>query len=190
MTMSNGCYGIYIYNIRVRIAKSLDENRLSIILNSLFKVVHIFRINKGNTYTIRSKCVCKKIVRAPINGLCRHYMVATTQDVQQSIVDCCCSGCYCKTGNTTFKSGNTIFKDTLCGVCQTTINISGITKTKTVCCMLRIIKHIRCRLIYWDCSCTCCNISCFLPHVNLKRFKMKFFFCHNISSLFYYYFVS
>ena len=63
-------------------------------------------------------------------------MVTIACHVLEGIGDCSCTRSHCQSGNTAFEGCYTILEHTLGGVGKTTIDITCITQTESVCCML------------------------------------------------------
>ena len=65
-----------------------------------------------------------------------HDMIAYLQDVLQGIGNSRCSRSDSQSGHTTLQGCHTILEHTLCGVGQSTVDITRIAQTKTVGSML------------------------------------------------------
>ena len=79
------------------------------------------------------------------------------------------SKCQCR--NTPFKGCNTLFKDILCGVGESAVDVARIGKTETSRRMSGIAEHVRCGSVDRYGTRICCGIGLFLTHMKLKRFK-------------------
>ena len=69
--------------------------------------------------------------------------------------------------DTTFQGCDSLLENILCRVGKSSINISGIAKSETVSCMLRVMKYIGRCLINRNCSCICHRVWFFLTYVKL-----------------------
>ena len=101
----------------------------------------------------------KKVERSSVNILCRYDVISLLSQVLDRVCDRCCSGCYCKCCCTTFKSCDSLLKYIFCRVCQTSVNVSCISQSETVCCMLAVAEYIGRCLVDRYCSCICLSCS-------------------------------
>ena len=108
-----------------------------------------------------------------LTGLCQ-----SLECVGQS----CCAGSYCQSCAAALQGSDTLFKDILCRVCQSAVDVSGITKSESVSCMLRIMEHIGSRCIDRYGSCVCNRICLLLSDVQLSCFESPVFRIFNIFS--------
>ena len=106
-------------------------------------------------------------------------MVACLKDILKGIGNGCRSRSYRQSGYTTFQYGHPFLKNTLCGVGQSSVDISGITKPEAVGRMLGITEYIRSGLIDRYCAGIGCRIRLFLTYVELQCLKVKFCSFHN-----------
>ena len=167
MLMCDICKSFNINYIRVRVSKSLDVNCFCIFLNCILNFFQIEDVYECCCDSVVRKCMLKKVERSSVNVLCRYDMISLLSQVLDCICDSCCSWCNCKCCWTTFQCCNSLFKYILCRVCQTSVNISCISQSKTVCCMLAVPEYIRGCLIDRYCSCISYRIRLLLSYVKL-----------------------
>ena len=94
----------------------------------------------------------------------------------------CCAGSYCQGCAAAFKGSDTLFKDILCRVCQTSVDVTCITKSESVSSMLGIVEYIGCGCIDRYGSGIRYRICLFLSDVQLSCFKSPVFRIFNIFS--------
>mgnify|MGYP002602200735 CR=1 FL=1 len=76
-----------------------------------------------------------------------------------------CAGCGCQCCNAALQCCDSLLKYILCGVGQTSVNVTGICQTKTCCRMGGIFKYIRSGLINRNGSGIGCRIRLLLTYV-------------------------
>ena len=137
MFVRNFCNFLDIDQIGVRVSKSLNKNCFCVFLDCSFKRAFYFRIYKCCSYAIGLwKGMCQKIVCSTVDGLGSYNVFPCFCKGLECIIDSCCTGSNCKCRNSAFKSSDSLLENVLCGVGKSSVNISCIAKTKTICCML------------------------------------------------------
>ena len=112
-------------------------------------------------------------------------VVAILKDVLQSVGYCGSTGSYSQTSHTAFEGSNTILEYTLSRVGQSTVDITCVTETEAIGCVLRVAEHVTCGLVDWHRTSIGSWIWIFLTYVQLKCLKAKFLFCtHNLCPFF------
>ena len=94
-------------------------------------------------------------------------MIACTSDILKSISDGSGTRSDCQPCYSSFKSGYALFKNSLSGVGQTTVDVSRILQAETCGCVSGVVKYIRGSLINRYCTGICCRICLFLSYMNL-----------------------
>ena len=136
MCVCNFCNFFNIGNLRIWISKYFYVKSLCILLNGSFKVLRIQWINEGCCYSEIYDCMCKVIISSSINILCCYNVISCKGKILNHIGNSCCTGSYGQGCNATFKLCNSSLKNILCRIGKSSINITCITKSETVCRML------------------------------------------------------
>ena len=119
--------------------------------------------------------MCQIIICTTIDCLRSYDVFARFRQCLECITQCCCSGCNCQCCNSAFQRCDSLFKNILCRISKSSVNVSCITKSKSVCCMLWIMEYVRCCSVDWNCSCICYRICFLLSDVKLSCFKSPVF---------------
>ncbi len=120
-----------------------------------------------------------EIVTATVEIVGCKDMVAVTDYVFKRIADCRSTACHCKAGNAPFENSYAVFQNALCGICKTTIYVSGIAQPEAVRCVLRITENVGSGLIDRNRTGIRCGIRLFLTDVQLESLEVEFVCCHN-----------
>ena len=88
----NLCDSLDIRNIGIRVAESLDVNRLSIVLDSAFQFFQIVCINEGGLNAELRQSMCQQVVAAAVDGLLSHDVVAGLSQCLDGVGDGSCTG--------------------------------------------------------------------------------------------------
>ena len=136
------CDSFNINYVWVRVAKSFDIESLCVLLDSLFKVSWVKRIDKCCCDAVINKSVCKQVICAAIDVLCSYDMIACKGYVLNSVCYCCCAWCDCKSCCAALKSCDTSFKNVLSWVCKSAINVACVLKSKSVSGMLWVVENV------------------------------------------------
>ena len=172
------CNSFDINYVWVRVAKSFDIESLCVLLDSLFKVSWVKRIDKCCCDAVINKSVCKQVICAAIDVLCSYDMIACKGYVLDSVCYCCCAWCNCKSCCAALESCDTSFKNVLSWVCKSAIDVACVLKSKSVSGMLWVMENVWWCLINRNSSCVCYRVCCFLTNVELKCFKFKISFVY------------
>lgn len=89
----------------------------------------------------------QQVVSTTVDGVCCYHMITSISEVCDSVGHCCCTGSNGEATYSTLEGCDTILEDTLCGVGQTTVDVSGILKVETVGGMLCVMEDVGCRLV-------------------------------------------
>ena len=132
----NLCNRIQVGHIAVRITECLYIHSLCVRTNGSLKRLKVIHVHNRVADALCGERVCDEVVGTAIEVVGCHDMVAILGNVLQCISDGCCTRCYSKACHTTFEGSHAVFKHALGGVGQTTIDVTRITKSETVGCML------------------------------------------------------
>ena len=167
MCMSNLCDSFNINYIRVRVSKSLDVNSFCVILNCVLYFFKIKYINECCCDSICRKSMLQKVCCSTVDVLCCYDVVSVLCKVLNRVCNCCCTGSYCKCCCTAFKCCDSLLKNVLCRVCQTSVDVTCICKSETCSCMIAVTEYIRRSLINRNCPCIGYRVWSFLTYVKL-----------------------
>ena len=165
--MCNFCKCFDIDNIRVRVSEGLDVDGFCVLLNSCADLIQIEYINECGADSVLRKGVCQQVVGTTVDVLCRYDVVALLRQVDDGVVNGCCSGSYCKCCNAALQCCHSLLENVLGRVSQTTVDVSCILESESCCCVIGVIEYERRCLINRHCSCSGCRIRIFLSYVKL-----------------------
>ena len=126
VSMCNLCNSFNICNFWIRIAKCLDIKSLCVILDCIFKILNIKRVNECCSNTVINDCMCKVVICTTINILCGYDMVTCKCKILNCISNGCCTWCYSKSCDTAFKSSHSLLENIFCRICKSAINVTCI----------------------------------------------------------------
>ena len=188
----NLCDSLDIRNIGIRVAESLDVNRLSIVLDSAFQFFQIVCINEGGLNAELRQSMCQQVVAAAVDGLLCYDVVASLSKCLNGVGNRCGAGSGSQSGNTALECCNALLEHILRGVSQTAVNIACIRQTETVSRVLAVMENVRSGLVDRNCTGIGNRISGLLTDVQLLGFKGPVFgildSCHDNNLLFIYMF--
>ena len=165
--MCNFCKCFDIDNIRVRVSEGLDVDGFCVLLNGCANLIQIKYINKCGADAVLRKGVCQQVVGTTVDVLCGYDVVALLRQVDDGVVDGCCSGSYCECCNAALQCCHSLLENVLGGVSQTAVDVSCILESESCCCVIGVIEYERRCLINRHCSCSGCRIWIFLSYVKL-----------------------
>ena len=102
----NLCDSLDIRNIGIRVAESLDVNRLSIVLDSAFQFFQIVCINEGGLNAELRQSMCQQVVAAAVDGLLCYDVVAGLSKCLNGVGNRCGAGSGSQSGNTALECCN------------------------------------------------------------------------------------
>ena len=79
--------------------------------------------------------MCQQIITSAVDGFGCYDMVACTGDILESISDGGSTRSNCQSGYSTFEGGYALFKNSLSGVGQTTVDVSRVLQAETCGCV-------------------------------------------------------
>ena len=136
MLVCKSCNGINVRNVGIGIAKCFKINSLCVGLDCSLYFRKIVGIYKSGLHTVKRQSVSKKIVASAVNCLLCNNVLSLLSKSLNRIGNCRRTACNRKSRNAALKSRNALFKNILCGICKTAVNVTRISQTKTVCRML------------------------------------------------------
>ena len=80
--------------------------------------------------------MCQVVVSTTIDGLGSYDMLSGFCQCLEGVGQSCCTGSYTKSCNTALQRSNSLFENVYCRVGQSAVNITGISQSETVCCVL------------------------------------------------------
>ena len=126
MCVCDFCNGFNINDIRVRVAQRFHKNCFCFIIDGCFKSAVFIRIYKCSGNAIVRQSVFQQVVSATVNGLGSYDIFTLLCQCLNGISNCCCTGSSSQCGNAAFQCGNSLFKDILCRVGQSAVDVAGI----------------------------------------------------------------
>ena len=106
-------------------------------------------------------------------------MLARFCQCPNGVIDGSRTGCNSQRGAAALQLCDALLKSVLGRICQTAIDVTGVTQAETVCGVLTIVKYIRCGLVNRNGSCIGDGIGGFLADMQLQSFKAILFFFHD-----------
>ena len=167
MFVSDFCKSLNIYNIRIWVSKSLNINSFCVLLDRILHFLEIEYINKCCCDSVCRKRMLQKVCCTAVNIFGCYNVISLLCKILDRVCDSCCTGCYCKCCGATLKCCDPLLEYILCRVCKTSVNVTGICKSETCCCMIAVAEYIGRCLVDWYCSCICNRIRLFLSYVKL-----------------------
>ena len=183
--MSYFSHGFKVGHVGIRIAKGFSIYHLGVGLDGCFEGFKVVDVDNGVGDALCCQCVGDEVERTAIKIVGCYDVVACTNDVLQCIGDGCCTTGYCQACYTAFERCNAVFKHALCGVGQTTIDITCIAQTEAVGSVLRVTKYVRSGLIDRYGTGVGCGIGLFLAYMYLKSLEMIVFVVAHSLFVFY-----
>ena len=183
--MGDLCDALNICNIPQRIAQSLDQNGLCILIDGRGDFLGIIDVHPFGCDSVLGKGVLQQIVCAAVDVLGSDDVLSLPGKCLDRVSDGCGSGSCGQGGDASLQCRYSLFEHILCGIGQSPVNVSGISQAKTVCRMLRIMEDIGCGGVDRDGSCVRNGIRLLLSYVQLQSFKSVFLIWHIIDLLTY-----
>ena len=156
---------VNVRKIAVGISESLKEDCSRIVLNGIFHFLQVSGVDKCGRYAVLRKRMLQKVEGAAVDGLLGYDVAAVCRKCLNRVGDCCCTGSNCQCCAAAFKCCDSFLKNALRRVGQTTVNVTGIGKTETVCCVLAVMEYICCSLVNRYCSRIGCGVCLFLSYM-------------------------
>ena len=147
MAVCDFCNRVYIRKVAVRVAEGLKEDCSRVSLDGILNLFQVSRVNEGSGNIVKRKRVLQKVVGSAVDRLLRYDMTAVSGKCFNRVRDGCCTGSNCKCCAAAFKGCNSFFENALRRVGETAVNVTGICKTETVCCMFCIMEYVSCCLV-------------------------------------------
>ena len=115
----------------------------------------------------------QQVVGATVDGLLSHHVVTGLGKGLQGIGDGSSAGGDGKTCHAALECGDTVLEDALGGVGQTTVDVTGVGKTKAVGGVLGVAEHIARGLVDRHGTGVGCGIGALLANVQLQGIETK-----------------
>ena len=163
-----------IRDVAVRVSQCLQIDSPGVFLNSVFNLFQIVGIHKGRRDPELGQSVGEQVEAAAVNSLLSYDMSPVRRQRLNGICDRRGSRCQSQTCASTLEGGQSLFQHVLCGIGQSSIDITGIRKAETVSSMLTVVKHIGSGLINRHRAGIRGRICLFLSDMKLKCFKSIF----------------
>ena len=183
MSMGDRCDGVDVWDIGVGIAQRFQIDRLGIGPNSSCHFFQIVGIYKCRFNTVKRKRMCQQIVAAAVDRLLGDDVISLLRQRLDDIGYSRRTGSKGQRAHAAFQSSEPFFQHILCGVGETSVDISRIGKAEASCSVGRVVKHIGGRLINGYGAGISRGIGLFLADMKLQRFK--FIVGHDDTSFFF-----
>ena len=172
--MRDRCDRINVRDVGIRIAERFQIDRLGVLFDCAFDFRKVMRIDEGGLDAELRECVREQIVAAAVDrSLCDDVVAGLCQCLDR-VGDRCRAGGKCQCGDAALQCRDALLKDTLRGVCQSAVDIAGVSQSEAGCRVCGILENIRCGRVDRDGSCVRSGIGLFLSDVQLECFKLIF----------------
>ena len=177
--MRHFCHAFQVQDVAVGVAQRLGIDDFRIGSDGRFQSLEVVHRHDGVRNALCGKGMRDEVVRAAVQVVGRHDVVASLHDVLQRVGDSRGSGgdgecCY-----TAFEGSDALLQHALCGVGQASVDVSGIAKAETVRGVLRVVEHVACGLIDRHGTSICSgvgNLSC----MQGNRLEVLFLCTHSV----------
>ncbi len=167
MFMRNTRKRFNICDIGIGITHCLCKYRFRIFPDRHTDFLLLRRIHESCRNSILYQCMLQQIISPAINIFRRYNMISCKRQILNRISYRRCSGCDRQSSYTTLQLCHPLFKNILCRIRESAINISRICQVKTSLRMIAVMKHIRRCLIDRHCPRIRRRIRLFLPCMQL-----------------------
>ena len=174
--------GVDIRNVGIGIAQRFQINRLSVGLNGSCHFFQIVCIHKCRFNAVERKGVCQQIVTAAIDRFLRDDVITLLRQCLDDIGHSRCTGSKSQSAHAPLQSGKSLFQNILCGIGETSVDISRIRQAETCRRVGGIVEDIGGCLIDGNCAGIGSGIGLLLADMKLQRFK--FIVRHDDTSFF------
>ena len=155
MTMRDFGNGFNVYEISAGISDGFDVKRFGFVVDGLFEVTNIVGINKSGGNTEFGQGNAEQVVRTTIERACRNEVVARFGYIENGVGDGRRTGCHRNSGSSAFEYCHPLIDHRSGGIGKPCVNISGISQSKSPCCLFRVVEYIRCCLVNRHGACAC-----------------------------------
>src|SRR5699024_7884879 len=140
---------LQIRHIRVGISQSLCKDCFCVFTDFPFKSSFLLRICKTGCNTAgQGKGMSQKIIGSSIDPFGGYNMFSCFCQRLKSISNGRRSRGSSQSSFSSFQGSHPLFKYFLCGICQPSVYISRLLKSKPVCPLTAVVKHIRSGGVY------------------------------------------
>ena len=126
----------------IGVAEGLDDDGLGVGTEGGIDGSEIFGVDNGGADALGGEGVLNEIERAAIEVVGSYDVVACMGHILQGIGDGGSSTGHGQCCHASFQCGYALFKNTLGGVGEATVDVAGIAQTEAVGCMLGVAEHI------------------------------------------------
>jgi len=170
--MCNGCDLFNVNQRCVRVTDGLDEDGLCLIVNRVFKSALFVRVYERCGDAVLRERVLEQIVGAAVDGLRGNDVVTCACEVEERIIDGCCTGSDAKRCHAALKGCNALLKCVHGGVRQTAVDVACICEREAGCCVCGVLEDEGSRLVDRHCAGIGSGVRVLLTCVQLDGFKM------------------
>ena len=165
--------GVDVGDVGVGVAERLEIDDRGVVLDGTLDLFQVMGIDKRGLDAKLGERMLQQVVGATVNGLLSHHVVTGLGKSLQGIGDGSSARGDGKTCHATLECGDTVLEDTLGGVGQTAIDVTGVGKTKAVGGVLGIAEHIARGLVDRHGTGVGCRIGALLANVQLQGIETK-----------------
>ena len=182
VAVCNLCNGFNVRNVRIRIRQRLDVDSSCVLVNCVLNFLQISGIDELRLYSVIRKRMLQQVIGSSVDGLLRDDVLSCMRQGHDRIGNRSGSGSNSQSADAALQCSDSLLQNVLCGVGQSSIDVSGIAKCEAVGCMLCIVENIRGCLVNRNGSGIGCRIGLFLSYVKLFGFKFEFMLAHSLLS--------
>ncbi len=118
--------GVDIRDVAVRVAEGFQVDGPGVLPDRVFNSFQVVNVNKRSVDSVQRQRVEKQVLRPAVNRLLSDDVLAAFRQRLNGVRNRRCAGRQSQTGNAAFQSRDSIFKNALSGVRQTSVNVAGI----------------------------------------------------------------
>ena len=165
--------GIDVGDVGVGVAERLEVDDRGVVLDGTLDLVQVMGIDKRGLDAKLGERVLQQVVGTTVDGLLGHHMVTGLGECLQGVGDSGSTGSNGEAGHAALERGDTVLKDALGGVGQTTVDVTGVGKAKAVGGVLGVAEHVARGLIDRHGAGIGCGIGALLANVQLQGIETK-----------------
>ena len=165
--------GVDVGDVGVGVAERLEVDDRGVVLDGALDLVQVMGIDKRGLDAKLGERMLQQVVRATVDGLLSNHVITGLGKCLQGIGDSGSAGSNGEAGHAALERGDTVLKDTLGGVGQTTVDVTGIGKAKAVGGVLGVAEHVARGLIDRHGAGIGCGVGALLANVQLQGIETK-----------------
>ena len=165
--------GVDIGDVGVGVAERLEIDDRGVVLDGPLDLFQVMGIDEGGLDAKLGERMLQQVVGTAVDGLLGDHVVTGLGKSLQGIGDGSSTGGDGKTRHAALERGNAVLEDALGGVGQTTVDVTGVGKTKAVSSMLGVAEHIARGLVDRHGTGVGCGIGALLANVKLQGIETK-----------------